>query len=88
MTQNIIETCNETSALRMQVYATMLQAIARGANGLCFTIDAWQAGITCGLLYTVDAGPSRDRLVAELDELRQRFDALNPSTDAENNDHV
>jgi hypothetical protein len=88
MNQNTIETCNQTSALRVDVYATILQAIGRGGHGLCFTIDAWQAGIICGLLYNFDAGPSRDRLVAELDELRQRFAALNLDTNAKSSGHV
>ena len=88
MSNNAIETCNDTSALRSEVFKTIMQAVARGGHGLTFTLDAFQSGINCGLLYTVDAGPTRDRLVAELDELRQRFAALNLDTNAEGSDHV
>jgi len=84
----IVDKYECVSLLRRDVFQSALDAWARGAHGLPHTLYTFQAGVIIGMLYHVDEGPTRDRLVAELAELRDKFDASGTTQGANGADHV
>jgi hypothetical protein len=84
----IVDKYECVSSLRRDVFQSALDAWARGAHGLPHTLYTFQAGVIIGMLYHVDEGPTRDRLVVELAELRAKFDVSRTAQGAEGVDHV